>query len=114
MGLNDFCKDLERINNEDLTYLALHATPPQSHSDSDSESLLTWLAADGFLIRDILDTSLDFFFQYFPMPFIHKATFNARTTPGLLLFPICLIGFSLLYPEHSKPFILRHLRVLRT
>ncbi|PVH70627.1 hypothetical protein DL98DRAFT_394330, partial [Cadophora sp. DSE1049] len=68
--------------------------------------------ADGFPTKEALDASVDFFFQYFPMPFIHKATFNSRKTPGSLLFSMCLIGLAALYPESSKPFVLHYQKVL--
>ncbi|KAH7412944.1 hypothetical protein BKA64DRAFT_567059 [Cadophora sp. MPI-SDFR-AT-0126] len=66
---------------------------------------------DGFPTKEALDASVDFFFRYFPMPFVHKATFDATTTPASLLFPMCLIGLAALYPEPSRPFVLRYQKV---
>ncbi|KAM5364911.1 hypothetical protein ACJA88_012753 [Fusarium oxysporum] len=41
---------------------------------------------------DLLDSSLDFYFQFFHpvLPFIHKSTFNARDAPSSLLLAMCL------------------------
>jgi hypothetical protein len=60
-----------------------------------------------------LETSLDFFFRssYPVMSFIHRATFDARKTPTPLLFPMCLIGLSIMDPQGSKDFVRPHLVV---
>ena len=60
-----------------------------------------------------LDTSLDFFFRssYPMMAFIHKATFDARKTPTSLLFPMCLIGLSVMDPQSSRDFVRQYLVV---
>lgn len=65
---------------------------------------------------EILDLSLEFFFRDFhqSLSFIHKATFDARTTPSPLLFSMCLVGLSLLDPHDSKLFIHHHLKVYST
>ncbi|KAH8593151.1 hypothetical protein B0O99DRAFT_222582 [Bisporella sp. PMI_857] len=108
-----FCKDLDdRAYRERTTELESISTPPQTQSEHEMERSIPVLSADGFLTREVLDASLDFFFQYFPMPFIHKATFDASTTPTSLLFPMCLVGLALLYPEGSKPFVLRYQKSL--
>ncbi|EXL45151.1 hypothetical protein FOCG_12562 [Fusarium oxysporum f. sp. radicis-lycopersici 26381] len=41
---------------------------------------------------DLLDSSLDFYFQFFHpvLPFIHKSTFKARDAPSSLLLAMCL------------------------
>ena len=56
---------------------------------------------------ETLQRSLDFFFRcsHPVMPFIHKATFDAETTPSSLLLPMCLIGLLVMEPRSSKPFI---------
>ena len=61
----------------------------------------------------ILDASLDQFFRRFHprMPFIHRPTFNAESTPNTLLFPMCLIGLKFLNGEGVKKFVLVQTRV---
>jgi hypothetical protein len=62
---------------------------------------------------ETLQRSLDFFFRcsHPVMPFIHKATFDAETTPSSLLLPMCLIGLLVMEPRSSKPFIRQFLLV---
>jgi hypothetical protein len=62
---------------------------------------------------DILDSSLDFYFQSFHpiLPFIHKSTFDARNTPSPLLLAMCLVGLSYLHRIETKAFLLRYLKV---
>src|SRR5258706_203769 len=38
-------------------------------------------------------------------PLLHKATFDANSTPSWLLLPICLIGLSILNPGGAEDFI---------
>ncbi|KAH7153769.1 hypothetical protein DER46DRAFT_687300 [Fusarium sp. MPI-SDFR-AT-0072] len=61
---------------------------------------------------DLLDSSLDFYFQFFHpvLPFIHKSTFNARDSPSPLLLAMCLVGVSYLDRAHTKGFLTRYLR----
>ena len=61
---------------------------------------------------DLLDSSLDFYFQFFHpvLPFIHKSTFNARDAPSSLLLAMCLVGVSYLDRAHTKGFLTRYLR----
>ncbi|CEI60009.1 unnamed protein product [Fusarium venenatum] len=63
---------------------------------------------------DVLDSSLDFYFQFFHpvLPFIHKSTFNARSTPAPLLFAMCLVGLSYLHGIRTKDFLIRYLKKL--
>lgn len=60
-----------------------------------------------FPSREMLGMSLEFFFRHFHhlVPFIHQPTFDAKSTPSLLLFPMCLIGLSILDPRGSKDLI---------
>ena len=62
---------------------------------------------------ETLQRSLDFFFRcsHPVIPFIHKATFDAETTPSSLLLPMCLIGLLVMEPRSSKPFIRQFLSV---
>ncbi|KAH9204526.1 hypothetical protein DL95DRAFT_115659 [Leptodontidium sp. 2 PMI_412] len=111
--LIDFCTEIDnKIYREGLADLTPHLTPPGSHTEPVFERSPPGFLADGFPTKEALDASVDFFFQYFPMPFIHKATFNSRKTPGSLLFSMCLIGLAALYPESSKPFVLRYQKKL--
>ncbi|KAH6698296.1 hypothetical protein BKA61DRAFT_682679 [Leptodontidium sp. MPI-SDFR-AT-0119] len=108
-----FCTELEsKIHRESLADITPHSTPPGSCAEPVFESSPPGFAPDGFPTKEALDASVDFFFRYFPMPFVHKATFDARTTPASLLFPMCLIGLAALYPEPSKPFVLRYQKKL--
>lgn len=61
---------------------------------------------------DILDSSLDFYFQFFHpiLPFIHKSTFDARNTPSPLLLAMCLVGLSYLHRIETKTFLVRYLK----
>ncbi|KAF4962856.1 hypothetical protein FSARC_9099 [Fusarium sarcochroum] len=63
---------------------------------------------------DILDSSLDFYFQFFHpiLPVIHKSTFDARNTPSPLLLAMCLVGLSYLDRTQTKAFLIRYLRLL--
>lgn len=109
--LINFCKELdERIPSQHYAD-GVPNSPPQTRSESGSEKSLPGFSADGFPTREVLDASVDFFFQYFPMPFIHKATFDVKKTPASLLFPMCLVGLSSLYPERSRSFVLRYQKV---
>ncbi|OAL30876.1 hypothetical protein AYO20_08569 [Fonsecaea nubica] len=58
---------------------------------------------------EMLDMSLDLYFERFhpSIPFVHQATFDARTTPSAVLFPMCLIGLSALDPRGSRDFVRR-------
>lgn len=106
----EFCNELdEKIYHEDLADLTPHSTPHNSDTGHGSSSLR--LAANGFPSREVLDAALDLFFQCSHLPFIHKATFEAATTPPSFLLLICLVGLSSLYPERFKPFILRYQKV---
>ncbi|KAF2851654.1 hypothetical protein T440DRAFT_55602 [Plenodomus tracheiphilus IPT5] len=107
-----FCKSLDDTREE-------HSPdrPPQSlaadvQSDSGSEKSVPGFSATGFPTTEVFDASLDFFFQYSPLQFIHRATFNAKTTPPSLLLPMCLIGLASIYPDRSKTFILRYQKKL--
>ena len=62
---------------------------------------------------EVLDLSLDMYFRRFHafMPFIHRATFDARATPAALLLPMCLIGLEALDEEGSRKFIRAYLPV---
>jgi hypothetical protein len=112
MNMIRFCKDLdEKIQPQDLLDLSPNCSPAGSGSDSTSTSFLPISSADGFPTIEVVDASLDFFFQCSPLPFLHKPTFNARAFPSSLLLPVVLIGLSSLYPERSKIFVLGYLKV---
>ncbi|KAJ3532208.1 hypothetical protein NM208_g8543 [Fusarium decemcellulare] len=67
-----------------------------------------------FPVVEILDSSLDFFFQFFHpiLPFMHKSTFDAKNTPSSLLLAMCLVGLSYLDRVHTRAFVTRYLKKL--
>ncbi|OAL29254.1 hypothetical protein AYO22_02148 [Fonsecaea multimorphosa] len=79
---------------------------PVAQSDTPQSSTSTTYETN-FPSVETLDMSLDLYFQRFhpSMPFIHQATFDARTTPSAVLFPMCLIGLSSLDPRGSRDFV---------
>lgn len=56
---------------------------------------------------ETLDLSLKFYFRHVhqSLPFVHRPTFHASTTPCLLLLPMILIGYSILDPYGSERFV---------
>ena len=78
---------------------------------SDTASDVT--AGSRFPPAEVLEISLDLYFRRFHafMPFIHRATFDARATPAALLLPMCLIGLEALDSEGSRKFIRAYLPV---
>ncbi len=64
-----------------------------------------------FPSTQILDISLDIYFRRFHhlMPFIHEPTFTAQQTSSSLLFPMCLMGMTLLDSVRAKRFVGSHL-----
>ncbi|KAL2786640.1 hypothetical protein BJX66DRAFT_346690 [Aspergillus keveii] len=66
---------------------------------------------NGLPPTDILDMCLDLYFYRFQvhMPFVHAGTFNASETPGLLLFPMCIVGLMFLDKAVARKLILRYL-----
>lgn len=87
--------------------------PPSSHMEKEFEGLSPGAARVKFPSVEMLDMSLDLFFRRFHpvMPFIHQATFDAKKAPASLLFPMCLIGLSILDPRGSENLIRPHLTV---
>ncbi|KAI1064544.1 hypothetical protein LB506_008060 [Fusarium annulatum] len=61
---------------------------------------------------DLLDSSLDLYFQFFHpvLPLIHRSTFDARDAPSSLLLAMCLVGMSYLDQAQTKDFLTRYLR----
>ena len=119
-GVNDkcrermlkFCKELdEDVQREDLSDLTPHSTPQTSYSESGLGDPMPGSSADGFPTKEVLDASLDIYFQRSPLPFIHKSTFDAGMVPESLLLAIYLVGLSSLYPERSRPFVVRYQKV---
>ncbi|KAJ5174160.1 uncharacterized protein N7482_000037 [Penicillium canariense] len=112
MAMIDFCKDLEReIYVDSLADFTPLSTSPESSSDAEHEQLMPVSSTDGFASIELIKASLDVFFQFVHLPFLHKATFDAQTVSMSLLLPIHFIGLSSLYPERSKQFVLRYLKV---
>ncbi|KAI5917620.1 hypothetical protein F4810DRAFT_695618 [Camillea tinctor] len=74
----------------------------------------SWVSDDNFPTIYALESSLDFFFQFFypSFPFMHKSTFDAKSTPVSLLLPICLVGLLYLDRKRSTAFIIRCLQRL--
>jgi hypothetical protein len=95
-------------NTADADSLPAFSPPGTGSQETALEALNT-----EFPSLETLDTSLDFFFRYsYPaMPFIHKATFDAHRTPSSLLWPMCLIGLSIINPQGLNDFIRQHLVV---
>ncbi|KAI3579635.1 hypothetical protein IWW34DRAFT_913733 [Fusarium oxysporum f. sp. albedinis] len=79
--------------------------------DGSCGSSATTTDKTAMLSVDLLDSSLDFYFQFFHpvLPFIHKSTFNARDAPSSLLLAMCLVGVSYLDRAHTKGFLARYL-----
>ncbi|OQV02181.1 Fungal specific transcription factor domain-containing protein [Cladophialophora immunda] len=79
---------------------------PVDQSDTPQSSTSTTYETH-FPSVEMLDMSLDLYFQRFhpSMPFVHRATFDAGTTPSAVLFPMCLIGLSSLDPRGSRDFV---------
>lgn len=108
--LIEFCRNLEdRFHDEALADLTPH--PQGDDSTAEPGNSIPVSPADGFPTREVLDASLDTFFQCSYLPFVHKATFDARTVPASLLLPMILIGLSSVYPGRSKVFVLSHQKV---
>ncbi|SPJ77042.1 uncharacterized protein FTOL_06268 [Fusarium torulosum] len=84
--------------------------------DLDSSFGVSSTATDGISMPtlDILDSSLDFYFQFFHpiLPVIHKSTFDARSTPNPLLLAMCLVGLSYLHQTQTQAFLIRYLKRL--
>lgn len=103
----EFCKELDaNVLPQDLGDLTPRSTP--SAADSMFGLGIPSSSVDGFPTTEVLDASLDLFFQCLQLPFLHKATFNAKRTPKSLLLPVCLVGLTLLYPERSRAFVLQY------
>ncbi|OAP57812.1 hypothetical protein AYL99_08550 [Fonsecaea erecta] len=75
-------------------------------SASDSQSQESGTPAK-FPSTQILDISLDIFFRRFHhlMPFIHEPTFSAKKASSTLLFPMCLMGLTMLDSVRAKRFV---------
>lgn len=107
-----FCKSLDDTTREGFpSEITSHSLGVDIQSDSGSEKSVPGFSANGFPTTEVFDASLDFFFQYSPLRFVHRATFNAKTTPLSVLLPMCLIGLASIYPERSKTFVLRYQKV---
>ncbi|KAH7341212.1 hypothetical protein BKA66DRAFT_479189 [Pyrenochaeta sp. MPI-SDFR-AT-0127] len=107
-----FCKSLDDTREERTSEIPPQSLAADIQSDSGSEKSVPGFSANGFPTTEVFDASLDFFFQYSPLQFVHRATFNAKTTPLSLLLPMCLIGLSSIYPDRSKTFVLRYQKKL--
>ena len=103
----DFCKELEGGIRVD----GLPAFTPIASYNTEHEQAIPGSLTDDFPGIELVEASIDVFFQLNHLPFLHKATFDARAVPVSLLLPILLIGFSSLYPERSKSFVLRCMQV---
>jgi hypothetical protein len=86
---------------------SLYATPVDETSNNTPRSSTSTTDEAHFPSVEMLDMSLDLYFQRFhpSMPFVHQATFDARTAPSPVLFPMCLIGLSSLDPRGSRDFV---------
>ncbi|OJJ05949.1 hypothetical protein ASPVEDRAFT_154056 [Aspergillus versicolor CBS 583.65] len=88
-------------------YLPHTEHPMQSVPPSPSDGL----REDGLPPTYIIDLCLDLYFHRFMvhLPFVHPATFNASTTPSLLLFPMCVVGMMVLNRGMAHKVIAQHL-----
>lgn len=84
-------------------------SPQRSHPSV--QSLPSDAAVAELPSKEVLNASIDFFFQSFHYPFIHKATFHPRSTPSPLLLLVCLVGFAALYRERSTGYVVQYLTV---
>ncbi|KAH7085781.1 hypothetical protein BKA63DRAFT_500489 [Paraphoma chrysanthemicola] len=108
-----FCKSLDETARQERTSeMQSRSLAVDVQSESGSEKSVPGFSANGFPTTEVFDASLDFFFQYSPVQFVHKATFDAKSTPLSILLPMCLIGLASIYPERSKTFVLRYQKKL--
>ena len=88
-----------------------HISVPSEHEEVELEGISPQVPRLNFPSTEMLNMSIDFYFRRFHpvLPFLHQATFDARSTPSSLLLPICLIGLSILNPIGSEDFIRQYL-----
>nr|KAK5438821.1 hypothetical protein LTR18_008256 [Exophiala xenobiotica] len=60
-----------------------------------------------FPSTELFGSSLDLYFRRFHtmMPFIHQPTFSASVTSSVVLYPMCLIGFTFLNDLEARRFV---------
>ncbi|KAJ9604532.1 hypothetical protein H2200_010645 [Cladophialophora chaetospira] len=77
------------------------------HTSSEDTMSVDSLSFAKFPSTQILDISLDIYFRRFHhlMPFIHEPTFSAQRTSSTLLFPMCLMGLTLLDSARAQRFV---------
>ncbi|OAP60422.1 hypothetical protein AYL99_05424 [Fonsecaea erecta] len=93
-----------------------HISVPSVQEEVEVEGLSPQAPRLPFPSTETLDMSIDFYFRRFHpvLPFLHKATFDAKLTPSWLLLPICLIGLSILNPGGAENIIRLYLgRLIR-
>lgn len=111
-GLIQYCKDLDNlVGHQGFVDTDLHLTPWSASEEGLDKSPL--VSDDEFPTIELLDSSLDFFFLFVhpSLPFMHKVTFDARSTLSSLLLTMCLVGLLHLDPRRTKSFILQYLNV---
>lgn len=88
-----------------------HISEPLQHEEVELDGLSPGEPRLSFPSTEMLDMSIDFYFRRFHpvLPFLHHATFDAKTTPSSVLLPMCLIGLSTLNPTGAESFIRQHL-----
>ncbi|KAL3476548.1 hypothetical protein BJX99DRAFT_258293 [Aspergillus californicus] len=106
--LVEFCEELVKGHGHQDDMAIFLARSP-STSQASVQSSPPELAVTELPNKEVLNASIDFFFQSFHAPFIHKATFHARNTPSSLLLPICLVGLAALYRERSNAYVVQYL-----
>ncbi|KAK5199359.1 hypothetical protein LTR92_001833 [Exophiala xenobiotica] len=79
---------------------------PMEH-DVEVQGLSPGAPALTFPSTETLDMSISLYFRRFHpvLPFVHQATFDAKSTPSSLLLPMCLIGLSILNPGGADELI---------
>ncbi|KIW46274.1 uncharacterized protein PV06_01955 [Exophiala oligosperma] len=88
-----------------------HISEPLQNEEVELDGLSPEVPRLNFPSTETLDMSIDFYFRRFHpvLPFIHAATFDAKSTPSSLLLPMCLIGLSTLNPTGAENFIRQYL-----
>lgn len=88
-----------------------HISEPFQSDEVELEGLSPEEPRLNFPSTEMLDMSIDFYFRRFHpvLPFLHHATFDAKTTPSSILLPMCLIGLSTLNPIGAENFIRQYL-----
>ncbi|KAK9446552.1 uncharacterized protein V1518DRAFT_423793 [Limtongia smithiae] len=104
-GVDEQCR--ERLKN--LFGHVCHPPQLMLSSHHDHQGATNGNAAPGFVFPsvEVLDIGLDLYFRHFHplMPFVHVATFDAKSMRPSTLFIMCLIGFTILNSQVAIAFV---------